>query len=204
VNKPAELDIKPLTLSGRAVRLEPMSLSHLEGLWEAGTDPEIWKYMPHPVRSKEEMRSYIEDAQRKEAEGTALPFTQLEASTGRVIGSTRYGNISKADRRVEIGWTWLAQPWQRSAMNTESKYLLMRHAFETLGCIRVELKTDSLNEKSRKAIARIGAKEEGTLRNHIICHDGRIRHTVYFSVIAGEWPGVKTRLQLLMKAGTGE
>jgi N-acetyltransferase len=127
-----------------------------------------------------------------------LPFAQVEKTTGRVIGSTRYANIERAHRRLEIGWTWIARPWQRTAVNTESKYLLLRHAFETLGCVRVELKTDSLNAKSRAAILRIGAREEGTFRNHMITSSGRIRHTVYFSIVDAEWPEVRSRLERVL------
>ena len=129
------------------------------------------------------------------ASGMALPFAQIEKVTGRVIGSTRYANIERTHHRLEIGWTWIARPWQRTAMNTESKYLLLRHAFETLGCMRVELKTDSLNAKSRAAILRLGAREEGTFRNHMISSGGRIRHTVYFSIVGAEWPEVRSRLE---------
>ncbi len=119
----------------------------------------------------------------------------IDKASGRIIGSTRYGNIDRVHHRVEIGWTWVARQWQRSAVNTEMKYLLLRHAFETLKCIRVELKTDSLNERSRAAILRIGAREEGTFRNHMITASGRIRHTVYFSILDSEWLDVKTRLE---------
>jgi RimJ/RimL family protein N-acetyltransferase len=119
----------------------------------------------------------------------------IDKASGRVIGSSRYGNIDRVHHRLEIGWTWLARQWQRSAINTEAKYLLLRHAFETLKCIRVELKTDSLNERSRAAILRIGAREEGTFRNHMITASGRIRHTVYFSILDSEWPDIKTRLE---------
>ena len=140
----------------------------------------------------------LRNEHRRKPQGLAdllLPFALIEKSTGRAIGSTRYGNIDRTHHRVEIGWTWVAPTWQRTAVNTEAKYLLLRHAFETLGCIRVELKTDSLNEKSRNAILRIGAREEGTFRNHMITASGRIRHTVYFSVLDSEWPEVKSRLQ---------
>ena len=125
----------------------------------------------------------------------ALPFATVDRASGRAIGSTRYGNIERVHHRLEIGWTWVARQWQRSAINTEAKYLLLRHAFETLKCIRVELKTDSLNERSRAAILRIGAREEGTFRNHMITASGRIRHTVYFSILDSEWPDIKTRLE---------
>ena len=133
-------------------------------------------------------------ALKEQANGLSLPFVQIERATGRVIGSTRYGNIERTHHRAEIGWTWIGRAWQRTAVNTEAKYLLLRHAFETLGCIRVELKTDSLNEKSRAAILRIGATQEGIFRNHMITANGRIRHTVYFSIVDSEWPAVKGRL----------
>jgi len=141
------------------------------------------------------MRKYIETAMLWQEQKTALPFATVEQTTGRVIGSTRFANIDAPNRRGEIGWTWIAQPWQRTAVNTEAKYLMLKHAFETLGFIRVELKTDSLNERSRAAILRIGAKEEGFFRNHMVCDSGRIRHSVYFSIIDSEWPQVKTSLQ---------
>jgi RimJ/RimL family protein N-acetyltransferase len=130
---------------------------------------------------------------------TALPFALIEKSSGRVIGSTRYANIERVHHRLEIGWTWVARRWQRTAMNTEAKYLLLRHAFERLKCIRIELKTDSLNDRSRAAILRIGAREEGTFRNHMITASGRIRHTVYFSVIDSEWADVKARLEARLR-----
>lgn len=145
-----------------------------------------------------EMSVYIETALREQQQGTSLPFALAEKSTGRLMGSTRYGNIDRTHRRVEIGWTWVAREWQRTAVNTEAKYLLLKHAFESLGCIRVELKTDSLNERSRAAILRIGAREEGIFRNHMITASGRIRDTVYFSIVASEWPGAKARLESML------
>jgi RimJ/RimL family protein N-acetyltransferase len=141
------------------------------------------------------MAAYIETALEEQARGVSLPFAIVEKAAGRAIGSTRYGNIDRTHHRVEIGWTWVAREWQRTAVNTEAKYLLLRHAFETLGCIRVELKTDSLNEKSRAAILRIGAQHEGIFRNHMITASGRIRHSAYYSIIDSEWPAVKTRLE---------
>jgi RimJ/RimL family protein N-acetyltransferase len=141
------------------------------------------------------MSAYIATALEEQARGVSLPFALIEKAGGKAIGSTRYGNIDRTHHRVEIGWTWIAAPWQRTAINTEAKYLLLKHAFEKLGCIRVELKTDSLNERSRAAILRIGACEEGTFRNHMITSTGRFRHTVYFSILDSEWPEVKSRLQ---------
>lgn len=187
--------VTPVTLEGRHVRLEPLSMNHLAPLCEIGFDPELWRVGLSVIGSQNDMKSYIATALRWQAEGTALPFVTIERPSGTVVGSTRFANIDRTHRRVEIGWTWIARPWQRTPVNTEAKYLMLTHAFETLGCIRVELKTDSLNEKSRNAMLRIGAKEEGTLRNHMITHGGRIRHTVYFSVTNDEWPGVKRSLE---------
>jgi N-acetyltransferase len=187
--------IAPVTLTGRYVRLEPLMLEHVAGLAEVGLDADLWKWIPTPVRTPEEMSGYVQTALQEQAAGSALPFALIEESGGRVIGSTRYGNIERVHRRLEIGWTWVARQWQRTAVNTEAKYLLLRHAFETLQCMRVELKTDSLNERSRAAILRIGAYEEGTFRNHMITASGRIRHTVYFSIVDSEWPAVKARLE---------
>lgn len=190
----AEMMVTPVTLEGRHARLEPLAKAHLAGLVQVGLDEELWRWIPTPVRTAEEVAAYIETALQEQERGVSLPFAILEKATGRAIGSTRYGNIDRTHHRVEIGWTWVARDWQRTAVNTEAKYLLLRHAFETLGCIRVELKTDSLNEKSRAAILRIGAKEEGTFRSHMITASGRIRHTVYFSIVDAEWPAVKERL----------
>jgi RimJ/RimL family protein N-acetyltransferase len=204
----AAMIIEPVTLEGRCVRLEPLSKKHATGLSEIGLHPELWRWIPTPVRTAAEMESYVETALQEFARGVALPFAVVEKPTGRVIGSTRYGNIDCTHRRVEIGWTWIAPAWQRTGINTEAKYLLLRHAFETLGCIRVELKTDSLNEKSRNAIRRIGAIEEGTFRNHMITASGRVRHTVYYSVVDSEWTGVKLRLESMLaspaKKSSGE
>ena len=190
-----DMAIAPVTLEGRYVRLEPLSAEHSAELAKVGLDEDLWKWIPTPVRTLEEMRLYVQTALREQANGSALPFVLIERTSGRLIGSTRYGNIERAHHRLEIGWTWVARQWQRSAINTETKYLLLRHAFETLQCIRVELKTDSLNERSRTAILRIGAREEGTFRNHMITASGRIRHTIYFSILDCEWLDVKSRLE---------
>lgn len=187
--------VSPVTLEGVHARLEPLAKTHLEGLTLVGLDEALWRWIPTPVRTREEMAGYIETALNEQERGVSLPFAIVEKATGRAIGCTRFGNIDRTHHRVEIGWTWVAGPWQRTAINTEAKYLLLRHAFESLGCIRVELKTDSLNERSRAAILRIGAKEEGIFRNHMITASGRIRHTVYFSIIDSEWPTVKARLE---------
>lgn len=190
-----EMIVEPVTLGGEHVQLEPMLEAHHAALAEVGLDEDLWKWIPVPVRTPEEMKAYVDAALAGQARGMSLPFTIVERATGNVIGSTRYANIERTHRRVEIGWTWVARQWQRTAVNTECKYMLLKHAFETLGCIRVELKTDSLNERSRAAILRIGAKEEGVFRNHMITASGRIRHSVYFSITDSEWPVVKRRLE---------
>jgi RimJ/RimL family protein N-acetyltransferase len=185
------MQITPVTLTGEFVRLEPLRLAHLEPLCEIGLDPELWRWTTTQLSSREDLKAYVEEALAGQATGTTLPFATLSIAARRVVGCTRFANIDTLNRRMEIGWTWVGQAWQRTAVNTEAKFLMLRHAFETLGCIRVEFKTDSLNQKSRNALLRIGAKEEGVMRNHMIVHDGRYRHSVYFSVIESEWPEVK-------------
>lgn len=189
------LIVAPVTLEGPRLRLEPLTTAHHAALCAAGLDDELWRWVPAPVRTPEEMAAYIAFALQEQAGGRALPFAIVEKSSQRIIGSTRYGAIEPTHRRVEIGWSWLARPWQRTAANTEAKYLLLQHAFERLGCIRVELKTDSLNERSRAAIQRVGAREEGILRNHMITASGRIRHTATYSIVDSEWPEAKASLE---------
>jgi RimJ/RimL family protein N-acetyltransferase len=198
------MNVQPVTLEGRHVRLEPLSLDHQGDLCKAGLEEELWRWIPTAVRTPDDMREYIEIALRAQAEGSALPFATVERASGRAIGSTRFANIDCGNRRVEIGWTWIGRRWQRTAVNTEAKYLMLRHAFETLGAMRVELKTDSLNERSRRAILRLGAVEEGTFRKHMVTESGRVRHTVYFSIIDEEWPGVKARLEGMGRRGDTE
>jgi RimJ/RimL family protein N-acetyltransferase len=187
--------IEPVTLLGQHIRLEPLSLEHHAQLCEVGLDQEIWRWTTTRVSTPEEMRAYMLTALKERDAGTAVPFATIEKSSGRAIGSTRFGNIDAPNARAEIGWTWIGRPWQRTVVNTEAKYLMLRHAFETWNCNRVEFKTDSLNARSRAAILRLGAFEEGTLRNHMISHTGRLRHTVYFSIINSEWPAVKAGLE---------
>ena len=189
------MHLELIILQGTHVRLEPLSLDHLAGLCEVGLDPEIWRWAPEAITTRAEMRTYVETALRWQDEGTALPFATVLDETDQLVGSTRFANIDREHKHMEIGWTWIGKPWQRTAVNTEAKYLMLRHAFEQLGCIRVEFKTDSLNQQSRNALLRIGAIEEGTFRNHMITHNGRYRHSVYFSVIESEWPEVKKGLE---------
>lgn len=189
------MQIEPIILDGQFIRLEPLTITHHAGLCEVGLEGDLWRWTPKQVKNPEEMKLYIEEALTAQAAGTALPFASMERATNRVIGSTRFGNIDGPNRRVEIGWTWLGLQWQRTAANTEAKYLMLSHAFEQWNCHRVEFKTDSLNETSRRALLRIGAREEGTLRNHMLTDTGRLRHTVYYSVVDAEWPGVKRSLR---------
>jgi N-acetyltransferase len=194
------MKLEPVTLEGRSVRLEPLAVSHHAALCEVGLDAELWRLIPYRVSTADELRDYIGSVLEAQAAGTAIPFATVERASGRVIGSTRFMNIDAANRRVEIGATWIAKPWQRTAINTEAKYLMLRHAFETLGCIRVELKTDAVNQQSRRAILRIGAREEGTLRQHMVTWSGRLRDTVYYSILDSEWPAVKANLEGKLKS----
>jgi len=191
------MDVKPVTLDGKGVRLEPLSFAHVPELCKVGLDDELWKITMTLIRNEEEMRQYVETALRSQKEGTALPFATKDKKSGRVAGSTRFGNIDKNNRRVEIGWTWLGKEFQRTHVNTEAKYLMLKHAFEVWGCFRVEFKTDVINEKSRNALKRIGATEEGILRRHQITATGRVRDSIYYSILDSEWPFVKARLETM-------
>jgi RimJ/RimL family protein N-acetyltransferase len=193
------MDVRPVILEGNLVRLDPMTIEHVPALCAVGLEPFLWKLIPTKVTDEDSMSTYVRSALRDQEKGIALPFVTVERESGTVVGSTRFGNIDVNNRRAEIGWTWIAPKWQRTAINTEAKLLMLTHVFETWGCIRVELKTDALNERSRNAILRIGAKEEGIFRKHVICDDGRFRDTVYFSIIDTEWPTV--RAELLKKLG---
>jgi len=193
------VNLQPVTLEGDVTRLEPLSSAHFAPLCEIGLDPEIWRWMINDVRSPEDLRRYLERALQEQREGKSLPFATVERASGKVVGSTRFGNIDPPNRRVEIGWTWIARTWQRTAINTEAKYLMLRYAFEIWGCARVELKTNAMNYRSRAAILRIGAKEEGTLRKHQISERGVSRDTVYFSILDTEWPRVKAGIEERMR-----
>jgi RimJ/RimL family protein N-acetyltransferase len=183
------------TIEGRHVRLEPLSIEHLPGLVAIGLEPALWRWTLNRIRTPDDMRRYVENALAEASTGISRPFATVWQATGEVIGSTRFGNIALEHRRVEIGWTWLAPRWQRSAANTEAKLLMLTYEFETLGCHRVELKTNALNAASRQAILRLGATEEGIFRRHMIAEDGTPRDTVYYSILADEWPAVRRRLE---------
>ena len=190
------LDVRPVTLAGTVVRLEPLGPEHAEDLFTAAQDESIWRYMPDdPSRSLDDMRAWITAALRDREGATQLPFAIVERTTGRAIGSTRYLNISPRDCGLEVGWTWLAVWAQRTAVNTECKYLLLRHAFEDLGAVRLQIKTDARNEVSQRAIERLGAVREGVLRKHMLVQGTYIRDTVMYSILDSEWPAVKARLE---------
>ena len=190
------MDPQPITLTGRHVRLEPLALAHAPDLLPAAlADLGIWQWLPvEPPTTPAGMEAYIQTALDSQRDGSTLAFAQISRASGRAVGSTRYLNISRRDRGLEIGWTWLGKPWQRTGINTEAKYLLLRHAFEDLGAVRVQLKTDGRNIQSQTAIARIGAVREGVLRRHMLVRAGHIRDTVMFSIVDDEWPAVKARL----------
>lgn len=192
-------DPKPVTLEGAYISLAPIELKHAEDLYEAGRDPAVWRFLPRLApASVDEMTAFVEEAfRRRDARGDA-PFAIVHNASGKAIGSTSYLDVRKDDRGLEIGWTWIGPAYQRTAVNTECKYLLLRHAFDDLGAERVCLKTDARNLRSQAAIERIGAKREGVLRRHMICPDGFIRDTVYFSIIRDEWEGVKQRLESIL------
>jgi RimJ/RimL family protein N-acetyltransferase len=193
-------DPQPITLQGIHVRLEPLAQQHARDLFAAGSDEAIWTYMPRPVpRSLEDTSGWIQEALAAAAEGSQLPFAIIHRASGKAVGSTRYLDIRKEHRGLEIGWTWVGAAYQRTPVNTECKYLLLTHAFEELGAVRVQLKTDLRNERSQRAIERIGAVREGVLRKHMALWDGFIRDTVYYSILASEWPDVKRRLERLLR-----
>jgi len=196
------LQLAPVVLEGRLVRLEPLAERHVAPLWAVAQDPAIWRWIPFRVESEAAIRALVSLAERSLASGAGLGFAQVAAATGEVMGSTSYLAADPPNRRVEIGATWLHPRFQRSGVNTEAKLLLLRHAFETLGCRRVEFKTDSENRASRAALARIGASEEGILRAHMVRPDGSRRDSVYFSVIEPEWPQVREHLEALLARST--
>lgn len=194
---------KDITLEGKYVKLVPLQCEHAPLLWEAMKDhaEEIFRWIPYLMRTEEDSSRFVENVLGEHQRGVSVPFATIDRASGKMVGSTRFMAIDVPNRHVEIGSTWIAPAWQRTAVNTEAKYLMLRHAFEIWKCMRVEFKTDSMNERSRTAILRLGAKEEGTFRNHMVTWSGRIRHSVYFSIIDSEWPEVKSRLEARMARG---
>ncbi|CAN5580796.1 GNAT family protein [soil metagenome] len=188
------MKVEPVILDGKFVRLEPMRVDHLPALCKVGLDESLWEWTNSIVNEKSDLERYVRAALADQMLGKAIPLITIERESGTIVGSTRFGNIDSINRKAEIGWTWITPQWQRTAINTEAKLLMMTHAFETWKCIRVEFKTDKNNKKSRKAIARLGAVQEGILRNHMITERGRFRDSVYFSVIDSDWESVKAKL----------
>ena len=192
--------IQTVTLSGTHVRLETLARDHVPGLQQAAADGELWNLWYTSVPAPADTAAYVDRALALQGQGLALPFVVKDPG-GTIVGSTRFGNVDADNRRVEIGWTWYAQRVQRTALNTEAKRLLLAHAFEALGCVAVEFRTHWFNHASRNAIARLGAKQDGVLRNHMRMGDGTYRDTVVFSIIANEWPMVKRHLQYKLESG---
>jgi N-acetyltransferase len=195
------LIVEKVVLEGEHVRLEPLEMDHLDALWEVGREQALWRWIPFPVTSRDDLRTYIDLAIEGRTARLTLPFVTVERATGRVIGSSRFGNIAAADYRAEIGWTWVGVPWQRSAANSEAKLLMLDHAFGTWHCHRVEFKTDSLNEQSREGLLGIGATFEGIFRNHMVTHTGRMRHSAWYSITDDDWPAIRERLVARIAAG---
>ncbi|HTC58434.1 MAG TPA: GNAT family protein [Candidatus Sulfotelmatobacter sp.] len=194
--------VAPITLQGSVVRLEPIRHEHAEIFWEIAKDDldDIFQWIPYRVKTPEDFQNLVEKIFDEQQRGESVAFATVEVGSGQVIGSTRFMNIDRVNRRVEIGSTWIVPARQRTAVNTEAKFLMLRQAFEVWKCMRLELKTDALNQKSRNAILRLGAKEEGTLRKHLITWTGRVRDSVYFSILDTEWPEVKSALEQKLRA----
>lgn len=191
--------IEPVVLEGERVRLEPMRRDHLAALTGAAHYEELWEWTRAKATTTETMAAYMESALVEAEAGAALPFVTIDKPSGSVVGSTRFANIERVDRRVEIGWTWISPQFQRTHVNSEAKYLMLRHAFDVWDCVRVELKTDVLNQKSRAAMLRLGAVEEGVLRRHSLTYNGRFRDTIYYSILDHEWPAVRARLEARLR-----
>ncbi|HEU4566221.1 MAG TPA: GNAT family protein [Gemmatimonadaceae bacterium] len=198
------MDLTPTTLEGTHVRLEPLTPAHAGDLLELALDPDLWRFTTTAIGSRAELDDYIATALDWQRRGTALPFATIHRTSGRAIGSTRFANIDREHRRAEIGWTWVGRPYQRTAVNTEAKLLMLAHAFERMECVRVELKTDALNARSRAAILRLGATEEGVLRHHMVVRGGRLRDTVYYSILRDEWPRARAGLEAKLREHEGE
>jgi RimJ/RimL family protein N-acetyltransferase len=189
----------PVTLEGRVVRLAPLSLEHVPGLAAVALDPVVWRWTRDQPTTEAELRDYVERALAVAATGREVPFVQLERATGRPIGSTRFLNISPDDRRLEIGYTWIAPTFWGHGVNPDAKRTLLAHAFDDLGAHRVEFKTDALNGRSRAALRAIGATEEGVFRRHALTSGGRVRDSAYYSVIWEEWPRVRDHLDAMIE-----
>src|SRR5262245_56860812 len=198
------MDPRSTTLSGLHVRLEPLTLARAGELCEAGNDDELWRYMPIATpRTLADTQAWIRAALEEAGRGSQVPFAIVHLASGRAVGSTRYMDIRREHRGLEVGWTWIARAHQRSAVNTECKLLLLGHAFDELGALRVQLKTDARNLRSQRAIERLGAVREGVLRQHIVCPDGHVRDSVMYSIVRAECPAVRGRLAAAARAAQG-
>jgi RimJ/RimL family protein N-acetyltransferase len=193
------MPVSPITLEGRLVRLEPLSMDHLPALAEAARDQRIWQWWTDPMETEDDIRHYIQTGIDAADAGTGMPWATRSKKDNIVIGATRFAEIHVKYRTLEIGWTWMHPDYQRKGINVEAKYLQLRHAFEVMGARRVALKTHHQNLKSQTAIQAMGAKPEGVFRNHYILHDGSTRHSHWFSIIAEEWPEVKAKLEQRMQ-----
>ena len=198
MSAPPRVPLAPVALRGAVVVLEPLTRGHIAPLAEVGLHPELWRLQPRPITSLAEMGAYVELALSEHALGASLPFAIVRAADGAMLGSTRYMDIAPAHRRLEIGATWLTPSAQRTGANVEAKWLLLRHAFESLGMQKVVFKTETLNAASRAAILALGATEEATFRRHLIADDGRMRDMVYFAILDSDWPSVDERLRARM------
>jgi len=187
--------LEPITLDGTVVRLEPMGIEHVEALVEVACEPSIWTWMLVELRTRDDVRSYVEAAVANRAADVEMPFVTIDRASGRVVGSTRFMGIVPEHRRLEIGWTWIAPQWQRSAVNSEAKLLQLEHAFDRLGARRVEFKTDARNTRSRAALLGIGASFEGILRAHMVTRDDGRRDSAYYSILDDEWPRARAELE---------
>ena len=195
--------LAPRILEGRTVRLEPLTTGHIPRLAPVAYDPDLWQWTTSRIAQERDLRAYVDDALASQRAGTALPFCIVARETGDAIGSSRFGNYDASNRKVEIGWSWVARAWQRTCANPEAKRLLLDYAFGELECLRVEFKTDALNARSRGALLKLGAKEEGILRSHMITYTGRRRDSVYFSILVEEWPDVRRRLDERLNRAPG-
>lgn len=188
------MNIESISLEGKFVRLDPLRIDHIPALFDAAKDPALWEWTTVAIDSAMDMERYVREALAARERDECLPFVIVGKESGKIVGSTRFGAIDRHQKKAEIGWTWIATEFQRTAVNTETKLLMLTHAFEIWKAIRVEFKTDANNEKSIKALKRIGAKKEGVFRNHMITRSGRIRDSVYFSIIDKEWESIKADL----------
>jgi len=188
-----------IELDGERVCLEPLELGHLDELWLVADEPDMWELATDIIADKDGLEKYLQRAVNDRENGSSVPFVIRDKISDKIVGSTRFGNIDRTNRRTEIGWTWIGAEYRRTYVNTEMKYLMIGYAFDIWKCIRVELKTDVLNMRSRNAILRIGAKEEGILRNHIITSSGRYRDSIFFSIIETEWPAVRSAFESKLK-----